>query len=158
MEINFIDILLHVINVVILYIFLRWLLYKPVSKFLKAREDRVTERLANIESKEEIAEKCKTEYETMLRQAQTEAAEIVKRSTELANNHSKEILEKAEILVKENMQKAYDDIEIEKMRARDKMKQEITDMAVQIAQKVLEREVSVSDNQKIIDDFFTKVG
>ena len=161
MEISFInifDILLHAVNVVILYFFLRWLLYKPVNKFLKSREDRMTERLASIESKEELAQKSKLEYETLLKQAQKEAAQIVKRSTDLASNHSKEILEKAEIQAKDHMKKAFDDIEIERTRAREKMKKEITDMAVQIAQKVLEREVSESDNQKIIDDFFTKVG
>ncbi len=158
MEINFIDILLHIANVIILYFFLRWLLYKPVNKFLKAREERFEERILSIESKEELAEKARVEYETMLKQAHSESAAIIKRSTDLAKEHSKEILDKADLQAKENLQKVQEDIESEKARAKEKMKQEITDMAIQIAKKVLEREVSLSDNQKIIDDFFTKVG
>ena len=158
MGINFVDILLHVVNVVILYFFLRFLLYKPVNKFLKGRQERIQARIDDIEQKQKLAEKSKAEYDDMLKKAHAQAAEIIKRSNDLAKQHSKEIMDKADVNAKELMVKAAQDIETEKTRAREKMKQEITDMAVKIAEKVLEREVSVTDNQKIIDDFFTKVG
>jgi len=158
MEINYIDILLHAANVVILFFFLRWLLYKPVNKFLKAREEKFEKRIKNIEEKEALASQHKEEYDELLEKAHAEAAEIIKRSNNLAKDHSKEIMDKADAQAREIAMRAKKDIESEKNLARENMKQEITDMAVQIAGKVLEREVSLDDNKKIIDDFFTKVG
>ena len=158
MEINYIDVLLHMANVVILFFFLRWLLYKPVNKFLKAREEKIEKRISDAEAKEADAEKSKNDYEDLLEKAHNEAAEIIRRSSSLAKDHSKEILDKAEELAREIALRAKKDIESEKVLARESMKQEITDMAVQIAGKVLEREGSLEDNKKIIDDFFTKVG
>lgn len=54
--------------------------------------------------------------------------------------------------------RAKKEIEAEKVQTRRDMKLEIADMAIQIAAKVLEREVSLDDNRKIIDEFFERVG
>ena len=158
MEINIIDILLHAANVVILYFFMRWLLYKPVNKFLKQREDIIEKRIKDAEEKEAMAVAKNAEYEELLDKAHVEAAEIIRRSSDLAKDHSKEIIDAAEAQAKDMIERANKDIENKKNQEKENMKREITDMAVQIAGKVLEREISHDDNKRIIDDFFTKVG
>jgi len=158
MEIHWQDIILHAVNILILFVALRVLLYKPIDKFLKARETRFEGRIADIEKKEAEALKRKEEYDTLLNKAHAEAADIIKHSSELAKDHAKDVVSKAEDTSRDMISRAKKDIENKKLQEKENLKLEITNMAVQIASKVLEREVSVDDNKKIIDDFFTKVG
>jgi len=158
MEINIIDVLLHAANVVVLYVFLRFLLYKPVNRFLKQREVNIEKRISDAEEREAAAIQKNAEYEELLDKAHAEAADIIKRSSELAKTHSKEIIDAAENQAKDMIERATRDIENKKNQEKENMKREITDMAVLIAGKVLEREVSLHDNKKIIEDFFSKVG
>ena len=41
MDIHPVDIVIHIVNIVVLFVVLRILLYKPVKKFMQAREDRL---------------------------------------------------------------------------------------------------------------------
>ena len=158
MEIHWQDIILHAVNILILFVALRMLLYKPINKFLKSREERFEGRISDIEKKETEAMARKQEYDALLSKAHSEAAEIIKHSTELAKDHAKDVVTKAEEQSREMISRAKKDIENKKLQEKENLKMEITNMAVQIASKVLEREVSMEDNKKIIDDFFTKVG
>lgn len=158
MEIHWQDIILHAVNILILFVALRVLLYKPINRFLKGREERFEGRISDIEKKEVEAAERKKEYDALLSKAHAEAAEIIKHSTELAKDHAKDVVTKAEEQSREMIARAKKDIENKKLQEKENLKLEITNMAVQIAGKVLEREVSMEDNKKIIDDFFTKVG
>jgi F-type H+-transporting ATPase subunit b len=158
MEIHWQDIILHAVNIAILFVGLRMLLYKPINKFLQAREARFEGRISDIEQKEAEAAKHKQEYDTLLSRAHSDAAEIVKHSTDLAKDHAKDVVTKAEDQSREMITRAKKDIENKKLQEKENLKTEITNMAVQIAGKVLQREVTMDDNKKIIDDFFTKVG
>jgi len=158
MEISLLEIGIHVVNVVILFFILRRILYKPVSKFLKKREDKFQQRQDEIESREKEVEKLKQNYSKLLDEAHAEAAAIISKSNEMAREYSREIIDNAKENAKDIIARAKKEIENEKKQARQEMKVEFAEMAVQIAGKVLEREVSVDDNRKIIDEFFTKVG
>lgn len=158
MELNFIDIGIHVVNVVILFFFLKWLLFKPVSKFMKKRENLYVDRVKAVEDREKEVTLIKDEYAKLMDEAQDKAASIINKSNEMAKEHSREIIDSAKERAKEILDRSKRDIEQEKRLARQEMKTEIAEMAVQIAEKVLQREVSLEDNQKIINDFFDKVG
>ena len=158
MEIHWQDIILHAVNILILFVALRMLLYKPIHRFLQSREERFEGRLSEIEKKEAEALQRKEEYDALLSKAHAEAAEIIKHSSELAKDHAKDVVTKADEQSRDMIARAKKDIENKKLQEKENLKLEITNMAVQIASKVLEREVSLEDNKKIIDDFFTKVG
>lgn len=158
MELNFIHIGIYIVNVIILFFFLRWLLYKPVSKFLKKREDFYVDRVKAVEDREKEVSLIKDEYAKLMDDAQEKAASVINKSNEMAKEHSREIIDSAKERAKEILERAMRDIDQEKRLARHEMKSEIAEMAVQIAEKVLQREVSLEDNQKIINDFFDKVG
>ena len=158
MELDFISIGIHIANVIILFFFLRWLIYKPVTKFMKKREDGFVDRVKTVEDREKEAASLKREYSSLMDEAQDKAAVIIGRSNEMAKEHSREILDEAKGRAKDIVARSLKEAEQEKQLAREEMKTEIADMAVQIANKVLQREVSLQDNQKIINDFFDKVG
>ncbi len=157
MEIDLYVILLYVVNVIILYFILRWLLYKPVTKFLEGRERSYADKVAELNQKEADAEVLKHKYEHLINDAQSQAADIINKGNEMARERSKDIVDDAKEQARMIVMRSRSEIESEKKLAKQEMKDEIVEMAIQIAGRVLEREVSEADNKKIIDDFFEKV-
>jgi len=152
------SIALHVLNVVILFFVLKLLVYKPILKFMKKREKSFSDKTDMLDTREKELIQQKQQYDQMMSDAQTQAASIITKSNEMARDHAKEIIEDAKDQSRELVIRARKEIAIEKEQTQLEMKSEIVDMAVQIAEKVLKREVSKEDNQKIIDDFFERVG
>lgn len=157
LDINIWEICLYIVNIVILFLFLRWLLYKPISKFLNNRSDGIKKQLEEAAQKQAEAERQKAKYDTMVADAQDLASEILNRSKTLADEQSKQIIEDATEQAKELQERAEKLIEEQKKQAILEMRQQVTDIAIQIASKILEREVSYQDNKQIIDSFFEKV-
>ena len=158
LEIDPVNIAIHVLNVIILFILLRLLIYKPVLKFMKNRENEFATKVDELEEREKQLMRQKEEYERMMADAHNEAAAIITKSNELARDHAREIVDNAKEYARDMVLRAKREIEAEKAQARLDMRAEIAEMSIQIAEKVLAREISLEDNRKIIDEFFEKVG
>ena len=158
MEINIWEICLYIINIVILFVFLRWLLYKPIMKFLNKRSDGIQQQLDDAAKLQTDAEQLKAKYDEMMENAQDLAAQIINQGKGVADEQAKQIVQEAEDQAKEVRERTRKHINEQKRQAVIDMRQEVTRIAVQIAEKVLEREVSYEDNKDIIDKFFEKVG
>jgi F-type H+-transporting ATPase subunit b len=158
LEFNILEIAVHVLNVIVLFVVLRLLLYKPVMKFIKKREHAFADKVDELDMREKELVQKKKEYEIMMDEASNEAAAIITNSNEMARDHAREVLDNSKEHARDLIIRAKKEIEAEKVQARMDMKTEIADMAIQIAEKVLEREVSLDDNRKIIDEFFERVG
>lgn len=143
-------------TVVILFFILRWLLYKPVTKFLEKRQQGYADKVMELEQREADTKVLREKYENLLNDAQSQAADIINKGNEMAQERSKTIVEEAKEQARTLTLRTHEDIETEKRIAKQEMREEIVEMAVQIAGRVLEREVNENDNKKIIDEFFEK--
>jgi F-type H+-transporting ATPase subunit b len=157
MEISIVEILLHIVNIVILFVFLRWLLYKPVAKFLSNRAAGIQKQIDEAAKMQTEAEQLKSKYDEMMANAQELASQIIDQGRSVADDQARQIVADAEGQAGELKDRAKKAIIEQKKQAVIEMRQEVTRIAVQIAEKVLEREVSYEDNQDIIDRFFEKV-
>lgn len=152
------DLITHIINFIVIFVVVRTLLYKPVLEFLQKRQARVKAELDNSKKNNLEAEQYRIEYQKKLEDAKEEAAAMAKASENRASEAYDEIIKQAheeasEIIAQAKMQaKAERDASIEKLR------NEFSQLSVQLASKILQREVSMKDNQGIIDEFFEKVG
>ena len=156
--INFPMILIYIANVIILFLLLKKILHKPITNYLKKREDKIADQLDHAAQAEKDADDLKLKYQQLIEQAQTEAAKIIEESRGLANEQFEETVSSAKLQAKDIIERALREIDNEKRAAQNEMRTQITDMAMKIASKVLEREISLEDNRNIIDDFFEKVG
>lgn len=156
--INGIDILLYIVNIVILFFLLKFLLHKPISRFLAARSKKISDSLDFAEQEKQKAIAKKEEYDKLLAASQSEAAKIVAEGHERADKSYNEAVEQGKAEARQLIARAMREIEQERRAAIEGMRTEIADMAVQLAEKILEREISLEDNRKIIDEFFEKVG
>ncbi len=158
MELDPLQIGLHIFNVLVLFVVLRFLVYKPILKFMKNRENTFANKVDELDDREKQLIQQKEEYEQMMANAHNEAAAIITRSNEMARDHAREIVDNAKDHARGLVLRAKREIEAEKVQVRQDMRTEIAEMSIQIAEKVLAREISLDDNRKIIDEFFERVG
>lgn len=150
------DMVFHIVNVIVLFFFLRWLLYKPVVKFLKKREEKFSVQANDLDNREKNVEELKEKYETLIKGSKEEAADIVKTATTSANSRANDIMANAEREAQAMMLKSQKDIDEKNKQAMIELKADIADMACDLASRILKREINQEDNKKIIDDFFEK--
>ena len=153
------DILLYAINIGVLFLVVKHFVHKPVTKYLEARKQKIADDLDKAANERKLAEDERVKYEHLIENSQEEAARIIAKGRERAELSYNEAVLKGKDEAKDLVARAVREIDTEKRVACENMRTDITDMAIQIASKVLQREVSVEDNKKIIDDFFDeKVG
>lgn len=150
----------YLVNVVILYIVLSKVLYKPVKKYLDEREARFARRTEDIERRDHDTQEQKAKYEGLIGHVQEESDEMARESRVNANRRAEDIIARAEAQAEDLVRQARKEIADEKRLARLEMREEIIDLAVDIAGRILEREVSAEDHKRIVDRFLTseKVG
>ena len=104
------------------------------------------------------AEELKTEYESRLSSAKTEAEDIVKSATRNAALKSEEIISDAHSRAQEIIERADKQIEAERRNAENELKNEVSDIALTIASKVIESELDEEKHKKLIDSFIAEMG
>lgn len=146
------------INTLIIFLIFRIFLYKPVCNILEKRKEMAASQIADAQKAKESAEKAEQEYTARLADAKNEAAEIVKQATLRAQKREEEIVSEANQKAADIRAKAEENIERDKQRALNEIKDEISEMVVMAASKVVEKEISEKDNEDIISKFLSEVG
>ena len=151
-------ILFMLINLFLIYLILKRFLYKPVKKMFEMREQEVAETYQKADAAEAEAHQLKDQYEKKLSGAKTEAEEIVRSATRRAQLRSESMIGEAKDTVSNMMVRAEEQIESEKKKAVNEIKDEIADIALMAASNVLEKEMDAGDHKRLIDEFIDKVG
>ncbi len=133
-------------------------LFKPIREVLEKRKAKADAEITDATKAKEEAEAMKAEYEQNMKEAREKATDILATAQKSATLQSEEILKEANAQAVAIKAKAEKDIALEKRKAVNEIKDEIGDMAMEIAGKVIERELSAKDHEKLIDEFINKVG
>ena len=150
--------LAQVCNLMIQLVIFKKLLLNPVKKVIAERKAKADSQIADAEKLRTEAEAMKAEYEQNLQNARTEANQIVAAAQKTAAARSEELLGEARAQAAALKQKAEADIAQERKMAVNEVKDEIGGMAMEIASKVVEREIKETDHQDLIDEFIKNVG
>lgn len=140
-----------------LLVFKKFLL-QPVKKVIAERKAKADSEIANAQKLREEAESMKAEYEQNLQNARAEANQIVASAQKTAALRSEELLGEARAQASALKQKAEADIAQERKKAVNEVKDEIGGIAMEIASKVVEREIREADHKDLIDEFIKNVG
>ena len=153
LNIDFFQILLHMLNFVILAGGLTLLLFKPIVKFLNERREHYEDVEKENRAKEEELEKEKSEYDRKIAEADAMIAEkriaAEKETADAAKKYIDEAKEKAEAIIKNAEQEA----ETRKEHILDSAQTEIGELIVTAAQKLLGSTVSPERNGELYDEF-----
>ena len=148
----------QICNLMIQLVIFKKLLLNPVKKVIAERKAKADSQIADAQKLRTEAEAMKAEYEQNLQNARTEANQIVAAAQKTATARSEELLGEARAQATALKQKAEADIAQERKKAVNEVKDEIGGMAMEIASKVVEREIREADHKDLIDEFIKNVG
>lgn len=145
-------------NLLVLYIFLRKLLFKPVKNMIDSRQKEIDDMYSDAAKSKEDAAVIKAEYEEKMKSASEESEEILKKAQRRAQLREEEILHEANEKAARVLKRAEEQIDLEKKRAVNEVKDEVSDMALGIASAVIERDVNGKEHADLIDEFIRTLG
>ena len=150
--------LAQICNLMIQLLIFKKFLLNPVKQVIADRKAKADSEIADAQKLRTEAEAMKAEYEQNLQNARTEANQIVAAAQKTATARSEEIVGEARAQAAALKQKAEADIAQERKKAVNEVKDEIGGIAMEIASKVVEREISEKDHKDLIDEFIKNVG
>lgn len=148
----------QILNLLILFWAIKRFLFKPVLAILDKRNSEISQTYDKAAKAKSEAESMRADYEKRLAAAKQEAGDIVKSATQKAQMRSEEIVHETQRIVMGMKEKAEADIAQERRKALNEVKDEIGGIAIDIASKVVEREVKASDHEALIREFIKDVG
>jgi len=131
--------------------------WKPLLEALEKRQESIRRSLDDAAKARQELERLQTESQRMLAEARAEAESIVARTREDANRLRDEMRQKAQQEAANIVKNAEKQIELETARALQHIRHEAVDLSIAIASKLLQRNVSKEDNERLIEDTFKQL-
>ena len=130
--------------------------WKPILHGLKDREDSIKESLESAEKAREEMSKLKSENEELLAEARLERDKIIKEALATANNIRDEAKTDASKISGKMIEDARNVITSEKQAALAEMKQEVARLSLEIAEKLMRKNLSDDKSQRdLVDQFIS---
>ena len=146
------------VNMLILFTVMKKFLFKPVMNILDQRDAEIKKIYDDANDANEKAVTLEKEYSEKMAQARDDAGEIIKQATLTAQKREKEIIESAHEQVAAMTRRAETQIAQERKKAYQEIKEEISDISVAIAGKMVQREITAADHEALISQFIENVG
>jgi len=145
-------------NTVALFLVMKKFLWGPVLVMIETRQKEIDSMYAEAGSAQEEAKALQEEYRNKLSAAAETSERIVKDAIARGQSREEEILRQANAEAAAILDKASADIALEKKKAINDAKDEISVIALAIAGKVVGRELNGDDQTKLVDSFIDELG
>ncbi|MDR0731963.1 MAG: F0F1 ATP synthase subunit B [Treponema sp.] len=141
--------LVTLINVLLLFVILRAVLFKPVTKFMAERSKKIEDSLAGAERETAQARQLLEQYQGQLKKAGEEAEAIIKDARENAGQEAERILAEGKAQAERMIAAAQDRINSERQAAQVLFKAEAAALVVAAAGRLLMRDLDQEDNRRL---------
>ena len=158
LNINFFTALFTLVNTVVLFLVLKHFLFQPVMKMITERQKEIDDMYSEADAARSNAKAMESEYQEKLSVAAQTGERLVKEAVARGQSREEEILRQANAEANAIRDKAAADIAMEKKKAINDAKDEISGMAMAIAEKVVARELTAADQSKLVDEFINELG
>lgn len=148
----------EVVNLLIVMLILKKFLFKPVNAVLEQRQAEIGGMYQKAEDAQKEAQALKQAYDERMSGARKEADELIVAAQDSARRRGDEIVEDARDEAVQLRRRAEEYIELQKRKALREARDELADMAVDIAGKVVEREVTREDHDRLVEEFIKSAG
>lgn len=152
------DALVTGINIFILFFALSYLLFNPVRDMLEKRKQRIEGDLKNAADDKEAAQRMKEEYEARLQEVNKEAEVILEDARKRAKQREAEIIAEAREEANRIVERGNREIELERKKALDDMKEQIISIASAMAGKVVAASIDTTVQDALIDETLKEMG
>ena len=147
-----IQIAIQLVNTCILCFALSKLLYKPVTKFLNARKERVANQIDTAQNRLNEAEALKAEYEEKLKNIEVEKNTILEKARVQAKANGQQIFAEAKAEAENIHTRAMTDIKREEEKAKDEIKKQIIEVSSLVSGKFIAAKMTEEEQNKLVDD------
>ena len=146
------------INVFILFFALSYFLFNPVQKVLKNRSDKIKNEVENAKKQEAEAIALKAEYEKKLADTRAEVESIIDDARKNAKKMSEEIVAEARTEAQNIINRGNKEIEQEKAKAVDELKNQVIGISTLIASKIIKENVNAKSEDKLFEEALSEIG
>lgn len=157
-SVNIWQIIISLCNLVILFLILKHFLFKPVNKVLDERQKAIDTDYSDAKAALENAKKTENEWNGKIKAADEKANEIIGSAADAAKIRAEEITAEAKKQADNIVARAKSEMELEKRKSEESLKQQISEVSTAVAGKILSRELSENDQRKLIDSFIDEIG
>lgn len=156
--VNPVTLIAQICNLFIQLLVVKIFFLDKIKAILDQRREAADKQITDAENAKAEALAIKDTYEKNMAQARAKADDILLSAQRTANSRSEEIISQAQSAAAQIKSKASADIEMEKKKAINDAKNEISGLAMAIAGKVVERELNTEDQSALIDRFINELG
>lgn len=147
----------QIISFLILFFILRTLVWKRFLQLLDTRKERISSEFKNIEDSKAEAAKLKSDYENRMENIDQIARTKIEEAVFEGKRIAEEIRENANTEALQIIKKTDEALKAEMARAREEFRDEIVDIALLAAEKVIEEKLTEEEDRKIAEDFLNKL-
>ena len=142
----------HLIALIILTVGLYLLLFKPVKRMIRERQEKIRKiEKENSDLNAEVRQ-MKENSSVLLSEAKKQAATIHENAVKSANQKADEIVSDARRQAKSIVERAEAELDEERRNLRSDIEQQITDVSLVVAKKILARDITAEDDKKLIEE------
>lgn len=158
MHIDYHDLLWAIINFALLLAILYKFLYGPLLKMMESRENEIKNNINQAEEMRVEAESSRTQMQETLDKARKEAQEILNNAVKVGEETKNQIISEAKEAAVNLTQKAQEEIQREKEQALADIRNEVANLAVLAAGKILSKNITADEQKKLVDQYIQGVG
>ena len=156
--VNPVTLIAQICNLFIQLLIVKIFFLDKIKAILDQRREAADKQITEAENAKSEALAIKQTYEQNMLEAKTKADDLLMSAQRTANSRSEEIIAQAQQQAAQIKSKAAADIALEKKKALNEAKNEISDLAMAIAGKVVARELNAGDQADMIDRFIDELG
>ncbi len=146
------------VNLFVLFLIVKKLFFKPIQKMLSEREKEIRTSYDNADKAEKEAEELRISYEEKISSSKDEAAKIVSEAVANASMRSESIVKEAQSEASGMIERAQKSIEAQKEAAFEELKDDVSSIAVDIARKIIEKDINEKDHEELINKALEGLG
>jgi F-type H+-transporting ATPase subunit b len=140
------------IGFLVVFLILKKFAWKPILKALKERDDSIANALKAADKAKKDVSRLEADNERIMAEARLERDKIIKEARELKESMINDAKDLAKIESKKMVDEARESIKSEKNAAINDLKNQVAELSVLIAEKILSKELSDQDKQKELID------
>jgi len=140
------------ITFLVLLVLLAKFAFKPIAQALDSRSETIKKSIDDAEKQRADAKKLMEDYQKQVAAARTEANKIIEEARALGETVRKEVVDKANGEASAAVQRAGEEIQRQKERGIQEMKDTVASLSVQIASRIMEKEINEATHRQLVEN------
>jgi F-type H+-transporting ATPase subunit b len=147
-----------IVNIAFLYLVLKKILFKPVTKFMEDRSNSIEHDLETAKRTTARAEALLAEYEAKMKNAQEEGRSLIQAAREKAELEYSAIIQQAKTDAEKIMRASKHNLEEERLHAALVLQKDTADISILAASRILGENIDTEKNRSLVSKFLESVG